>query len=450
MRYDEAFTVWRYASREPTTVLGSYSLPNNHVLHTFLVWIAIQIGGLDPVVVRLPALIAGVGLMPVAFLVSTRLVDTTAGLLAAALVASSSTLIDYSVNARGYTIAALLLLVSVGLAHDIRSDRGGLGIAVALGLVGALGLWTVPVFLYGWTGTLLWLLPPGGGRPPSRRVGTAALAGISSLGFALVLYAPILVREGFESLVGNRFLAPIPLGDLVSGVPRLLGDVAQMWAHSLPVVAVVVVGLGLAYAYFSPGFPEIRWLTWSMTVGAALVLIGQRVIPFPRNWLVLLPVVLLLAGCGLALGLNRLVPALSTRAHLAAGFSVAVAVALIAAAATSDGDLSGEEPGLLDAEQVVLDLEALQQEGDGLVAISPSTAPLRYYALLHGISLHWLDPDQAATGTVYLVTAQDQTPRQVLRSADLEEATPVDLVAEYPSGALWRVRAMSEGRPIEP
>ena len=40
MRYDESFTVWRYASRGLKTVLSDYSLPNNHVMHSLGVYIA--------------------------------------------------------------------------------------------------------------------------------------------------------------------------------------------------------------------------------------------------------------------------------------------------------------------------------------------------------------------------------------------------------------------------
>lgn len=44
MRYDESFTVWRYAAQDRRVFLRSYSLPNNHVFHSLLVHIAIRLG----------------------------------------------------------------------------------------------------------------------------------------------------------------------------------------------------------------------------------------------------------------------------------------------------------------------------------------------------------------------------------------------------------------------
>lgn len=181
MRYDEAYTVWRYASRSTALVLADYSLPNNHVFHTLLVHLTGRgLGGWDPWIVRLPALAAGITLIPATFATFGRMVGVTAGLVTAALVAGSSALVDYSVNARGYTIAAMLGIVGVALAWEVRRGARSPGrLVIGLGLVGATGLWTVPVFAFAWGGALLWMLAPGSDLPTRERL----LVGVSTGGY---------------------------------------------------------------------------------------------------------------------------------------------------------------------------------------------------------------------------------------------------------------------------
>ena len=55
MRYDESYTAWALVARGLPTVLFDYSLPNNHILHTLLVYISTQVLGFSPLVIRLPA-----------------------------------------------------------------------------------------------------------------------------------------------------------------------------------------------------------------------------------------------------------------------------------------------------------------------------------------------------------------------------------------------------------
>jgi hypothetical protein len=55
MRYDEAFTFMRYASKPFYIGLSYYETPNNHIFHTFLVHIVYSILGDQPWAIRLPA-----------------------------------------------------------------------------------------------------------------------------------------------------------------------------------------------------------------------------------------------------------------------------------------------------------------------------------------------------------------------------------------------------------
>ncbi len=57
MRYDESYTVVTFAALPWRNLVSDYSLPNNHIFHTVLVKLAMQLFGGDPWVVRLPAFV---------------------------------------------------------------------------------------------------------------------------------------------------------------------------------------------------------------------------------------------------------------------------------------------------------------------------------------------------------------------------------------------------------
>ncbi|MCP4835334.1 MAG: hypothetical protein GY895_11305, partial [Phycisphaera sp.] len=54
MRTDEAATVMSHGLANPLVIMGNYNTPNNHMLHSLLVWTSIQCFGVEPWAVRLP------------------------------------------------------------------------------------------------------------------------------------------------------------------------------------------------------------------------------------------------------------------------------------------------------------------------------------------------------------------------------------------------------------
>jgi uncharacterized membrane protein len=95
--------------------------------------------------------------VPAAFFAARRFFAAAQALGAAALVAITPWLIGYSVNGRGYMLVTLLalLLANVGGLLVQQPSRGAL---IAYGLIGALGFYTIPIFLYPMAGVSLWVL----------------------------------------------------------------------------------------------------------------------------------------------------------------------------------------------------------------------------------------------------------------------------------------------------
>ncbi|MGA7270853.1 MAG: hypothetical protein WB239_07255 [Acidimicrobiia bacterium] len=438
MRYDEAFTVWRYATEGSLRIIADYSLPNNHILHTVLVHGAWRLLGMEPWAVRMPAFIAGVALVPLGFLVFARIAGQVAGVTTAGLICGWSVLVDFSVNARGYTLAAAFSLIAVALAAEIRSGERHPWQLWTLGVTGALGLWTIPVFLYPLTAVVLWLAAPDGRRSWRDRIFVGVGVGTLSILLAAVLYAPVMLVGGLKSILGNKFVTPDPFDTFSRNLPHFLDGVAGMWTHNVPMLLVGLLAIGVVAALADSHGRGVMTLAWSFLLGTGAVLLVHHVSPPPRVMLVILPICIGIAAAGLV-GITSLwKPADSWPPWIAIGAVAAMTTWLFVSVVTATTTLSGQNEGLVDAEAITLDLEPLLTPNTYLAAAIPSTAPIRYYFELYGLPVNVLrEPD--TPDQVFVVTFSGQTVEDVLASTALEGRRDAVLVSRYPSGSLWRL-----------
>ncbi|HMZ49138.1 MAG TPA: glycosyltransferase family 39 protein, partial [Flavobacteriales bacterium] len=96
--YDEAFTASFYASRTTGFLLSDYSWPGNHLLFTLLVKLTMQLFGTHLWSLRLPALLAGVCVLPLFYLFVRQMFNRYVAVLALSFVAASGALIEYSAS----------------------------------------------------------------------------------------------------------------------------------------------------------------------------------------------------------------------------------------------------------------------------------------------------------------------------------------------------------------
>ncbi len=156
MLHDEAYTFIAFASRPLLAAISDYALPNNHIFHTLLVYLAYHLLGNQPWIIRLPAFVAGVAIVPLTYVTAGRFYNRKVGLLSAGLVAAAPLLIDYSANARGYTLVCALTLCAAALAAYVKDHRNRIAWTL-LALTCALGFYTIPIMLYPAGMLVVWL-----------------------------------------------------------------------------------------------------------------------------------------------------------------------------------------------------------------------------------------------------------------------------------------------------
>jgi hypothetical protein len=407
MQLDEAYTYNEYAAKPVLDGLSWYTLPNNHLLNTLLVHAATALFGNERWAVRLPAFAAGVLLIPATFAMVSRLRGPSAALLAAALVAASEPLVDYSTNARGYTLVCLFTVLLASQAWRIMADGGGAWDWARFTVLPALGFFAIPIMLYPYVGIVLWLViasrwpGPEGRKFTPVRLDRLIASGVFAAILIVVPYLPALIRTGLARVVANPYVSPMPFDQVLRGLPRSLVLAWLQWNRDVPRLlavlfvlawATTLVGLLTGRRRRACGAPSGLFLT---VIGASVsVALVQRVVPYDRVWLFALP---MYAGC-VAEGLSRaiarlpgLVPDAGVEDQTGRATKRHAVLAVLLCAGLASLVARGESLGpktwltLHHADAMARLLKPILRPVDGVVALSPCDAPLKYEFLRQGV-----------------------------------------------------------------
>lgn len=410
LRYDEAFTYNEFASKPLYYALSYYPVPNNHLLHTLLVHLSTGLFGNHVWAIRLPALVAGTLVIPATYLAARALYGRASAVLASVAVAGSSPLVEYSVLSRGYSLAGLVFLAVLLCATYARRSGNRAALPLVAGL-GALGIYIVPTMVYGvaivavWVG-LSWLFRVRH-RQPAPVLAAWVITG-SMLGTGVfVLYVPVLLVSGPESLVANRFTQPLPWSRFAAELGPSLSSTWSLWNRDVPWVVSMVLLSGFLVgtvvdARERRGEPPLL-LPVLLACGALLVL--QRVVPFERVWLFLLPLYFAVAAHGLARMAGWLPGPVVSEAVATVALGTVFAGVLSATMLTSGRIRASDEAGSFpDAEAVSLALRDRLRENDAVVSLAPSSVPqIQYYFRKHGLDPGAVARERRAGGTLYVV-----------------------------------------------
>lgn len=375
IRFDEAYTFNVHASTPFFNLISDYTTPNNHVFHSVMVRCSHLLFGDSPLALRLPALVAGILVIPATFWWARRLFGDVPAVLASALAAGASSLIGYSANARGYTMVTLALLVVFSLAIGLR-DKRNLFAWMLFVIVLTLGFFTVPVMLYGACVVGVWLLLSADGPRRWRMVLELSVAAASVAVLTCVLYTPIAVRVGVGAIVANPFVRTLPIDVFLNGLPGLVTGVMQSWAYPVAFLLALLAAVAASGAAGGHVGQQSRRLHVALWVTVAAIIAAQRVLPYTR---VLVPLFPLAYGLA-AVGLTMLVGRLSHVERRVPWRAVVVGVLALVLACGPALTRTVEAKLFKDLRMIIAELKPMLGENDVIAVVIPLNEPLRYHA----------------------------------------------------------------------
>jgi 4-amino-4-deoxy-L-arabinose transferase-like glycosyltransferase len=443
MRFDEATTFSEFASRPLYFALSVYSVPNNHLLHTFLVHVAYLLFGNHPWALRLPAFLAGLCLVPVSYIAARTLYGDDAAALTAGLVASSSALIEYSTNARGYAIVCLLFMALISVAaYLIRNQNWAAWYLLAI--LSALGLYTIPIMLYPIGCIVVWLFLSaaiGDAGPQSGRVVRGLFAALVLMSVVTaILYSPALAVSGPKLIFANPYVLGRPLPVFVHDLPRSLVSTWNSWNEGLPlsVSAALVLGFAISCLWNSRCSQHRIPVLLALALWLTPILLIQRVVPFERVWLFALPLYFAISGAGLAFAVGRLPSRFGLR-HLMTGLAVVVPLWIgFHVRGSNSIYLRNEGRGM---EAVAFVLQSHLVPGDAIVAGSVSEPPLKYYLQKDGSKATYINAPASNHRFIVVNGVVGETLQTVLEAKGLANSfpQPAKFLGRYDSASLYEI-----------
>jgi len=313
MAYDEAYSFTNFARRSLLEALSDYNNTNNHLLNTFFMHVMYRLFGQQEWALRLPVLIAGVVLVIVSFPWARARIGAAPALVATALLAGSPMMIDYSVNARGYTFLALFaILLDACFLRIALANSGSPRAAtwIAAGLCIWLGFFAMPTFFHPLAGLVVWFALNGKRTRSPRLLPLIVCLAASGLAVACT-YAPAFVFRGTLAWQ-NDFVQPLPLAKWAAEFPTAVwGGIARWIAGGVPGAILIVLAWGGVVAWIRRSVEDRASLTWGGLAITSMLLVSlalmglQRVAPPPRLFFFQAPWFYLLAatGFGYAVGL---------------------------------------------------------------------------------------------------------------------------------------------------
>lgn len=276
---------------------SNYSLPNNHVLHNLLVGGLGQLTSLPPdLLQRLPALLVGVGLLPLSCLLLLRYLRFSAATLALGLFTFLPLPLFYAVAGRGYSLQLAAAVAGLFATLELLRPGGRRRLPeVVFSLSGIIGLYAVPThaeilaaFGVVLAATYARLAP----RVRWHRLGRLAVATGGIVATAGLLYAPIGFFSGWATLFQNPYVQS-PLSwvefrrELYS--PYLVEVASRLWGHgrwSAPgLLALLMLG-PVAVARLRPHLRPIGWLSYAGLFMPFAFLLAQHLYAPARTLLV--------------------------------------------------------------------------------------------------------------------------------------------------------------------
>lgn len=285
MQYDESFT-HQIAVRGWLNVLSYYYYPNNHIFFTILSKVATSIFGDSPSIIRLPAFLPGILLIPATFFATRIFFGRCSALLASFIVASSPLLIIYSADGRGYTLLALIFLALFLLLCKTGKTRQEW---LCFVLLSALGFYTHPTMLYPYLFLFIsfFLLSKGCRQTYAIHF---MLFSLAVTGCVLLLYAPVIARCGLDSIIKNKVVTPEIFS--ISEVTAYFGQLYPSFLSEGRAVQILWASLLTASLFNS----NARIFLAAAALVFIFSIFVQRVLPPPRIWMFFVPVIAMIAS----------------------------------------------------------------------------------------------------------------------------------------------------------
>jgi hypothetical protein len=416
MQCDESATFLFFASRPLYITLANYIEPNNHIFHTLLVKLSLIIFGNQPWAIRMPAFLAGLILIPATYLTCRQIYGKEAAIFCISIVASSSPLIEYSINARGYSIICLLAILAFAVTIDIlKNDRiEGWGL---LAIFWAIGFYTIPIMLYPFAINISWILLCVYFSKPwliyiyLRMIFITIIVMVI---IVIILYFPVLVTFSIFAITSNKYVSAIPLNIFFQKILPSLYMTWNEWTKDCSVIINYLLLFGFMTSIcINDKINQYKiHIIFPIIIAIPTILLIQRVIPFERVWLFLLPFYYIAASSGIVY-IFKFMTNFSKNVIIKYIFLVLTIIICIInvfqVINNNERYFSEEKKALKNPDKITIFLKERLMEGDSVIVANATKTPLEYYFYINKMPLkYFYNSKQSEKNRKYIIIGEKE------------------------------------------
>ena len=452
LQHDEAFTYYVFARLPWRYVIADYSYPNNHILHTLLLKACVLLFGNHSWAMRLPAYVFGSMIAPLVYAFARYSTSRRwTAFLAGGLAVVYPYMIQFSVNARGYSMMAVFTLLGALLAMAAMRHKNRM-LWLLFSLIMIAGLYTLPIMMLPAGGLFMWMLLNGLMNGFSSAYGRwgwlkyMIAAGVLMVTVTVLLYLPVVQYSGYSTLVDNPNVAPLSHWEFLPTLSDRLKDIWRDWQAGLPLwLTLPAVLLAAAGSLFYGRKSSTRA---SIFLSMLLFLAAYSVLRRPNLWPRIVYYLIPLLMLGLAFGLAGIWQWITgrRRGFSLPGWLVPVGVSMVCLGIllhTPNYSPLGQR--LKGDTELLAELLSSRWQDDTIILIEyPEDMPFYVYMERLGLPASAVRWEQPFRGAYVIVnkTEKQSIPGVIkqhgpeLAFFDLEKA---ELLEDYPTSSLYYV-----------
>lgn len=378
-KWDESVVWSLFTKHDYKVILNVYNLPTNHVFYTLISHTSYLFWGNALWTLRLPALVCGIGQIYLVFRYLKNELNVNIALVATAFASTSSLLIEFSVNARGYSFVGLVFLLSLNLLRKIPSKTK----LFVFSCVSAFGFFTMPSYIIPFTiVSLLYLQDRWNSNDGKDMRGVIYeflfFVGLSAV-ISIILYSKIIIYNGIGGIWNamsfehyNELFWERLGGELYESATSVLRDI--------PAIGIFFYVICMAIGIFNIRYRRRLASIFIILILSCALWIGiTRIAAPPRVFIFAFPIVYAAIATGiyellLKVGKTRLdtnVIGVSLLIVFAHGYFIIRGDSLYSSRLTGGFPL---------AETVTNDFRSMDSLNDSQIMTEmPTTFPLKYY-----------------------------------------------------------------------
>ena len=294
---DEAFSYVYFVSQGMLVSMSYYPGPNNHIcfnlIASLLNPLTSQIFYEPVLLLRLISVLASLTCSIFFFFWLFHTFNFRVAFWGIILFNLQVPFFTYSFLGRGYVLQLCLLILVLIIGIRLVQPKPAIILAPIFTLTASLGFYCIPTFLYPYFALNVYFAWYLYFEFKIQLLYRILFINLNVIGLTIILYAPVLLLQGWRAVSGNSWVKPLRYGEFFERLPAYLNEFGNFFWDKWSLIAWILFGVFMIIysilIFFKPSqnsfLNQSNILLFLLMIIPVPLLLIQKVLPFPRVWM---------------------------------------------------------------------------------------------------------------------------------------------------------------------